>query len=103
MLFVQIYVDIISGATNFSLYEEFAAKCMHSEFEISMIREINFFLGFQIKELKEGTSINQGKYIKDLLERFNLEEVKTMKTPMSLPIKFDKDEKDFNLVLKNLT
>ena len=93
MFFVQIYVDIISGATNFSLYEEFAAKRMHSEFEISMIREINFFLGFQIKELKEGTSINQGKYIKDLLERFNLEEVKTMKTPMSLPIKFDKDEK----------
>ncbi|RVW23486.1 hypothetical protein CK203_110464 [Vitis vinifera] len=47
--------------------------------------------------------INQAKYIRDLLKRFNMEEAKTMKTPMSSSIKLDKDEKDFNLVLKNLT
>ena len=38
----QIYVDdIIFGATNVSLCEEFS-KCMHSEFEISMMEELNF-------------------------------------------------------------
>ncbi|KAL6314971.1 hypothetical protein AAG906_029193 [Vitis piasezkii] len=47
--------------------------------------------------------INQAKYIRDLLKMFNMEEAKTMKTPMSSSIKLDKDEKDFNLVLKNLT
>nr|CAN66523.1 hypothetical protein VITISV_014781 [Vitis vinifera] len=58
-----------------------------------MMGELNFFLGLQIKHLKEGTFINQPKYIRDLLKRFNMEEAKTMKTPMSSSIKLDKDEK----------
>ncbi|WJZ90625.1 hypothetical protein VitviT2T_009756 [Vitis vinifera] len=63
MLLVQIYVDdIIFGATNVSLCEEFS-KCMHSEFEMSMMGELNFFLRLQIKHLKEETFINQAKYI----------------------------------------
>ncbi|KAL6322554.1 hypothetical protein AAG906_009863 [Vitis piasezkii] len=73
--------------------QEFS-KCMHSEFKMSMMGELNFFLGLQIKQLKEGTFINQAKYIRDLLKRFNMEETKTMKTPMSSSIKLDKDEKD---------
>ena len=53
MLLVQIYVeDIIFGATNVSLWEEFS-KCMHSEFEMSIMGELKFFLGLQIKQLKE--------------------------------------------------
>ena len=50
---VQIYVDdIIFGATNESLCKEFA-ELMRSEFEMSMMGELNFFLGFLIKQLKE--------------------------------------------------
>ncbi|KAL6332996.1 hypothetical protein AAG906_020014 [Vitis piasezkii] len=56
------------------------SKCMHNEFEMSMMGELNFFLKLQIKQLKEGTFINQAKYIRDLLKRFNMEEAKTMKT-----------------------
>ncbi|KAL6319760.1 hypothetical protein AAG906_036818 [Vitis piasezkii] len=66
---------------------------MHSEFEMSLMGELNFFLGLQIKQLKEETFINQAKYIRDLLKRFNKGEAKTMKTPMSSSIKLDKDEK----------
>ena len=58
MLIVQIFVDdIIFGVTNVSLCEEFV-ESMHSEFEMSMIGEFNFFLDLQIKQLKEGTFIN---------------------------------------------
>ncbi|RVW25274.1 Retrovirus-related Pol polyprotein from transposon RE1 [Vitis vinifera] len=64
-----------------------------SGFEMSMMGELIFFLGLQIKQLKEGTLINQAKYIRDLLKRFNMEETKTMKTPMSSSIKLDMDEK----------
>ncbi|KAL6325953.1 hypothetical protein AAG906_038444 [Vitis piasezkii] len=71
------------------------SKCMHSEFEMSMMGVLNFFLGLQIKQLKEGTFINQAKYIRDLLKRFNMEEAKTMKTLMSSSIKLDMDEKAF--------
>ena len=93
MLLVQIYVDdIIFGATNVFLCEKFS-KCMHNEFEMSMMGGLNFILGFQIKQLKKGTFINQAKYIKNLLKRFNMEEAKTIKTLMSSSIKLDKDEK----------
>ena len=93
LLIVEIYVDdIIFGATNVSLYEEFA-KFMHSEFKMSMMGELNFFLGLQIKQLKEETFINQAKYIRDLLKKFNLEEVKAKRTPMGSSIKLDMDEK----------
>ncbi|KAL6342200.1 hypothetical protein AAG906_006814 [Vitis piasezkii] len=66
---------------------------INEEFEMSMMGELKFFLELQIKQLKEGTFINQAKYIRDLLKRFNMEEAKTMKTPMSSSIKLDMDEK----------
>ena len=53
LLIVQIYVDdIIFGATNETLCEEFA-KCMQGEFNMSMMGELNYFLGLQIKQCKE--------------------------------------------------
>ena len=58
-----------------------------------LYRELNFFLGLQINQLKEGTFINQAKYIRDLLKKFNLEEVKANNTPMGSSIKLDMDEK----------
>ena len=49
LLIIQIYIDdIIFNATNSSLCEEFA-KLIQKEFEMSMMGEINFFLGLQIK------------------------------------------------------
>ena len=67
MFVAQIYVDdIIFGATNQSLYEHFA-KEMQSELEMSMMGELTFFLGLQVKQCKDGIFINQSKYIKDML------------------------------------
>ena len=58
----QIYVDdIIFGSTNDSLSHEFA-NMMSRELEMSMIGELNFFLGFQVKQLRKGTFIHQEKY-----------------------------------------
>ncbi|XP_057990561.1 uncharacterized protein LOC131172945 [Hevea brasiliensis] len=93
MLIVQIYVDdIIFGATNESLCKKFS-KIMQNEFEISMMGELTFFLGLQIKQMKDGIFINQSKYIKDMLKKFKMEDLKSMGTPMSSTIKMDNDEK----------
>ena len=44
---MQVYIDdIIFVVTNLSLCEEFS-KCMHSEYEMSIMAELNLFLGFQ--------------------------------------------------------
>ena len=49
---------------------------------MSMIGELTFFLGFQVKQIKEGTFISQEKYTKDLLKRFNIDKCKPIKIPM---------------------
>jgi hypothetical protein len=55
---------------------------MMQKFEMSMMGELNYFLGFQVKQLKEGTFISQTKYTQDLLERFGMKDAKPAKTPM---------------------
>ncbi|GJU91572.1 retrovirus-related pol polyprotein from transposon TNT 1-94 [Tanacetum coccineum] len=61
-------------------------------FEMSMMGELNFFLGLQIKQMEDGIFFNQSKYIKEMLKKFGLEESKPMKTPMSSDTKLTKDE-----------
>ncbi|GMI79777.1 hypothetical protein HRI_001647000 [Hibiscus trionum] len=73
-------------------FEKEFAKLMQGEFEMSMMGELSFFLGLQIKQMKDGTFINQAKYIKDMLNKFGLENTKPQATPMSSSTKLDKDE-----------
>jgi hypothetical protein len=82
-LFVcQIYVDdIIFGSTNQESCEEFS-RVMMQKFEMSMMGELTYFLGFQVKQLKDGTFISQTKYTQDLLKRFGMKDAKPAKTPM---------------------
>ena len=54
---------------------------MQGEFEMSMMDELNFFFGLQIKQSSEGTFINQEKYTKELLKRFGIMEAKALTTP----------------------
>ena len=70
------------GATNESLCQEFS-KVMQGEFEMSMMRELAFFLGLQVRQTKKSTFINQAKYVKKLLKRFGLDNSKPYSTPMS--------------------
>jgi hypothetical protein len=54
----QIYVhDIIFDSTNKSFCDEFS-KIMTDRFEMFMMRVLIFFLGFQIKQVKDGTFIS---------------------------------------------
>jgi hypothetical protein len=92
IIIVQIYVDdIIFCSTCQELCVDFS-KIMHDEFEMSMMGELNFFLGHKIKQLEYGIFFNQSKYIKDMLKKFGLEDSKPIKTPMSTETKLTKDE-----------
>jgi hypothetical protein len=83
-LFVcQIYVDdIIFGSTDETFCEEFS-RVMTNRFEMSMMGELKYFLGFQVKQLKEGTFLCQTKYTQDMLKKFGMEKAKHAKTPMA--------------------
>jgi len=80
----QLYVDdIIFGSTNKAFNDEFA-KLMTDKFEMSMMGELEFFLGFEVKQLVDGTFINQAKYTQDMLKRFKMENLNGAKTPSQL-------------------
>jgi hypothetical protein len=64
ILIVQVYVDdIVFGGSSNSLVARFAED-MSGEFEMSMMGELQFFLGLQIKQSKEGTFVHQAKCTK---------------------------------------
>ncbi|KAK1573096.1 hypothetical protein QYE76_008307 [Lolium multiflorum] len=57
-------------------------RAERGRFEMSMMGEMEFFLGFEIKQLRGGTFINQAKYLQDMLKRFKMAELKGVATPM---------------------
>ncbi|GKB30367.1 retrovirus-related pol polyprotein from transposon TNT 1-94 [Tanacetum coccineum] len=84
VILVQIYVDdIIFGSTSTKLCKQFA-KLMTQRYEMSMMGVLTYFLGFQIKQSKRGISINQEKYVKDLLKKYDING-SSVKTPMVPP------------------
>jgi len=53
IILVQVYVDdIIFNSINGALCEAFV-NAMKSDFEMSMIGDLNYFLGLKVKQLKD--------------------------------------------------
>jgi transposase InsO family protein len=91
-LIVQIYVDdIIFGGSSHFLVAKFA-ESMSKEFEMSMMGELTFFLGLQIKQTQEGTFVHQGKYTIDVLKKFGMADAKPISTPIPTSAALDADE-----------
>ncbi|XP_021751193.1 uncharacterized protein LOC110716851 [Chenopodium quinoa] len=84
-------MDVKCAFLNGYLDEEYFANLMSGEFEMSMMGELNFFLGLQIKKTEEGIMIHQQKYIKELIKKYKMENAKTNKTPMGIGTRLDED------------
>jgi hypothetical protein len=59
---------------------------------MSMMGELNFFLGIQVKQTNQGTFIHQATYTKDMIKKFNMAELKPVSTLMSTTTTLDPDE-----------
>nr|GEX05355.1 retrovirus-related Pol polyprotein from transposon TNT 1-94 [Tanacetum cinerariifolium] len=91
ILLVQIYVDdIIFGSTN-PKYSTRFVKLMHNRFEISLMREMKFFLGLQIHQSPSGIFINQAKYTLEILHKHGMDKGQSFGTPMATKPKLDAD------------
>jgi hypothetical protein len=64
---------------------------MTDSFEMSMMRELKFFLRFQIKQLEDGTFLRQIKYTHDIINKFSMNKAKPIKTPMGTNEHLDLD------------
>jgi hypothetical protein len=88
-LLVQIYVDdIIFGGSSHTLVSRFQ-EMMESEFQMSMMGELTFFIGIQ---MMQDTFAHQTKYTNDLMKKFNMVELKPVSTPMSFAASLGPDE-----------
>jgi isopentenyldiphosphate isomerase len=67
-------------------------EMMEKEFQMSMMGRLTFFLGIQVKQTKQGIFIHQAKYMKDLMKKFNMAELKPVSTRMSTATALDPDE-----------
>ncbi|KAG9444874.1 hypothetical protein H6P81_016214 [Aristolochia fimbriata] len=91
MLMTQIYVDdMIFGATKRTLLNEFV-QAMKQEFEMSMVGELSFFLGFQINQQDHGIFLSQEKYATEMVQKFGMEHTKPKATPMGTNEKLYRD------------
>jgi hypothetical protein len=59
---------------------------------MSMMGELTFLLGIQVKQTKQGTFVHQVKYTKNLMKKFNMAELKSVSTPMSSVASLGPDE-----------
>ena len=67
---------------------------MKKMFEMSMVGEITYFLGLQVKQTDFGIYINQAKYARNLVKRFGLEKAAHARTPMAANVKLTNDPSD---------
>nr|GFA47686.1 hypothetical protein [Tanacetum cinerariifolium] len=82
------------------LCKEFEAL-MHEKFQMSAMGELNFFIGLQVLQKKDGIFLSQDKYVADILKKFGYSDVRSSNTPMDKenPWGKDKTRKDVDLHL----
>ncbi|KAK0570666.1 hypothetical protein LWI29_005733 [Acer saccharum] len=91
LFIAQIYVDdIVFGSINNTKVQQFV-DVMSQEFEMSLVGELSYFLGLQIKQLNDEILITQAEYAKNLVKKFGLENAKHCDTPISTTFKLSKD------------
>ena len=70
---------------------------MKKEFEMSMVGELTFFLGLQVKQKKEGIFVSQEKYARNIVKKFGLDFKKHVFIPMSSSTKPNVDSSGVEL------
>nr|GFB28687.1 hypothetical protein [Tanacetum cinerariifolium] len=64
---------------------------MHEKFQMSAMGELNFFLGLQVLQKKDGIFLSEDKYIGDILKKFGYSDVRSSNTPMDKENPWGKD------------
>ena len=92
MIIIEVYVDEIIFDSDDDRMSQNFSKDTQSEFEMSFLGELTFFLGLQISQLDDGIFIFQTKYIKEMLNKFEMEDCKPVSTSMITGYKMSRDD-----------
>eukprot|EP00253_Pinus_taeda_P036566 PITA_36566 len=81
---------IITGNAD-SLIKEIKQQ-MSQEFEMKDLGDLHYCLGLEVWKDSGQTFLTQGKYARNLLERFRMEQCKTTATPLQQNLKLSSDD-----------
>nr|GEX90161.1 hypothetical protein [Tanacetum cinerariifolium] len=73
------------------LHQAPRACLMHEKFQMSAMGELNFFLGLQVLQKKDGIFLSQDKYVDDILKKFGYLDVRSANTLMDKENPWGKD------------
>ncbi|GKV18362.1 hypothetical protein SLEP1_g28758 [Rubroshorea leprosula] len=89
-MLVCLYVDdLIFIGNNANMFEEFK-KAMTQEFEMTDIGLMSYYLGIEVKQNEDGIFISQEAYAKKVLEKFEMENCKSVSTPIGCGTRLSK-------------
>ena len=86
-----LYVDDLFLTRNEKHITE-SKKKLVEEFDMKDIGLMHYFLGLEMWQCPEGIFLNQGKYVVEILKRFDMLDCKSMTTPMDTNLKLLSDE-----------
>ena len=88
IIIVCLYVDdLIYTSSSDLLVEEFR-QAMMTEFEMTDLGLLHYFLGIEVTQMNDGIFISQEKYVSNLLDKWKMGNCKPMSTPMNTNEKF---------------
>lgn len=82
LLLLLIYVDdiLLTGHNTEDIHR--LIRLLDQQFALKVLGPVSFFLGFEVHRDQHGISVNQRKYVIDLLSRTNMHDAKAQPTPM---------------------
>lgn len=92
VLIICLYVDdLIYTGNSIELSTEFK-KIMVTEFDMTDLGLMSYFLGLEVSQGKAGIFFSQQKYVNDLLTKFNMKDCNSVTTPMITNHKYCLDD-----------
>ncbi|XP_048226569.1 uncharacterized mitochondrial protein AtMg00810-like [Ricinus communis] len=91
ILIVCLYVDdLIFTGNDPAMFEKFK-KSMMTEFEMSDLGLMHYFLGIEIVQSADGIFVCQKKYVREILDRFQMQDCNPASTLAEFNLKINKD------------
>nr|KYP32235.1 hypothetical protein KK1_047128 [Cajanus cajan] len=91
VIYILVYVDdIIITGNNSSVLKNIISQ-LNSAFSLKNLGRLDYFLGIEVKSNSDGSlTLTQSKYIRDLLNRTNMEDSNPISSPMISGCKLSK-------------
>jgi hypothetical protein len=92
MLIICLYVDdlLVTGSSLVEI-KNFKSQ-MQSEFEMTDLGKLTYFLGMELLETSGGIVLHQAKYAKEILRKFEMVDCNSSVTPADTKVKIEDDD-----------